>query len=194
MASRDHPVWAVYNEYRTVRLNVKYYQHKLASARRVSLAVEYVVAASSSTAVAGLWFFESVAGGYLWKALVTLAALCSLYQAVSKPSERVRKVEERAMKYRALDFDLQNLVQRIREDRIYGKQASEQFAAIVDRRTRLATSYVDTPVEVKLRDRVRNEVLAELPAGRFYVPPEVTHVYKAGTPPSAGVGSVDRDG
>jgi hypothetical protein len=42
----NHPVWDVYDEARTARLNVRYYERQLASLRRKNISLEVIIALS----------------------------------------------------------------------------------------------------------------------------------------------------
>ncbi len=82
--SRDlnHPVWDVYDLYRTARLNVCYYSTKLNRFQSYNFLIEITLAiTASSSAVAALWFWEHPVGEIVWKILGVISALL----AVSKP-------------------------------------------------------------------------------------------------------------
>ena len=74
----EHPVWDVYNEYRTARFSVRYYEKQLANLRRKNFFIEFILAASVSSGVVGLWLWETAVGGIIWKILVTLAAILAI--------------------------------------------------------------------------------------------------------------------
>src|SRR5690606_5566481 len=104
-----HPVWNVYDEYRTARLNVKYYSCQLAVLQKRNFWVEVVLAASSSSAIAGLWLFQTLAGVVVWKMLGSVAAVLAIYQPLAKLTEHIRNLEERITAYRGLELDLERL-------------------------------------------------------------------------------------
>jgi len=55
MGARNHPVWSLYDEIRTARLNVKYYGRRLEFLERRNFAFELILLASAPTsAIAGL--------------------------------------------------------------------------------------------------------------------------------------------
>ena len=89
----DHPVWTVYDELRTAKLNLYYYASRLARARRWHTTRELVMALSASTGVAGFWFFATAPGSIVWKGLGTASALLAVYHSVTRPSEGIRKLE-----------------------------------------------------------------------------------------------------
>ena len=59
----DHPVWNVYDLYRTARLSVCYYSAKLNRFLWYNYLIEYILAiTASSSAIAALWFWEHPVG------------------------------------------------------------------------------------------------------------------------------------
>lgn len=170
----DHPVWEVYNEYRTARLNVKYYSAKLASLQRRNLWIEWLLAAASSSTVAGLWFFQTMAGEVVWKLLGSVAAMLAVYQPIAKLAEQIRRLEERVTAYRGLELDLERLSRKIAHRGAYDDELIQQFEALMDQKGEVVRSYIDPKVDEKLQEKCEAEVLDELPVSRFLVPEEVT--------------------
>jgi hypothetical protein len=170
--SRRHPVWQVYDLFRTVRLNTEYYRCQLARATRRNFWIEIVLAVSASSAVGGLWVFTDLLDGALWKGLGAVAALLAIYQPVAKPAERIRSLEERVTRYKALAFDLRELIDEIEDRQRYGDPEREQFRRLLRKRNEVATGYVDTLIDTPLRDRCEAAIRDELPDDRFFIPGE----------------------
>jgi len=165
-----HPVWLVYDEYRTTRLNVKYYSSKLARARKVNLGIEIIIALSSSSAVAATWLVSTAPGERAWALLGSLAAVLAVYRVTAKTSDRLQALEQRVTSYRALEFDLQGIVREIARHGTYDAALESRFDSILDRRKNLALSYNDPPPDERLLRRCFEQVKRELPADRFPVP------------------------
>ena len=163
------PVWEVYDALRTVRLNVRCYEFKLSSAKRTAFWLDIVSAGSASSAVAGIWLWQTPLGIVLWKALGSASAIVSVYQLVARPSDRVRELEARVTNYRALDFDLDGIRRRIQEQRAYSPELRAQFHAVMERLRGLSSSYSD-PVDDDTRDLFQAAVQKELPVSAFYDP------------------------
>jgi len=82
MIREDHPVWEVYDLYRTARLNVKYYSELLHRTEIKNFLLDLILLCSAPTsAVAGLWFWETEIGHEVWKYFGVIAA----FAAVLKP-------------------------------------------------------------------------------------------------------------
>ncbi len=168
--SRREPVWQVYDLYRTVRLNTEYYRWQLAAVTRRNFWVEIVLAAAASSALGGVWVFSDLLDGALWKALGAVAALLAIYQPVAKPSERIRKLEERVTRYKGLGFDLRDLIHDIEDRQRYGEVEREQLRRLLRKQQEIATSYVDPRLNPRLRDRCEAIIRSELPDDHFFVP------------------------
>ena len=169
----DHPVWEVYNEYRTARLNVKYYSSKLGTLQRRNFWIELTLALTASSGIAGLWVFETWLGGYAWKAAGTVAAVLAVYRPVARLSEGIRRIEERVTAYRGLELDLERLCRDIRRRGQYDSELRDRFDAVMDRKGDVVRSYIDTQIDEPLRESCESQVNQELPVEGFFVPEEV---------------------
>lgn len=168
--SSQHPVWAVYDEYRTARLNAKYYTEKLRRTTRSNFLIELLLALSSSSAVAAIWLLQTPVGELAWKVLGPVAAILAVYRPVAKLSDKLKALEQRVTAYRAIEFDLQALVRRINEAKRYDSPLRSQLYAILERKKNFALSYTDTAIDEPLRRHCYDEVNAELPRDLFFVP------------------------
>lgn len=162
-----HRCWNVYNEFRTARLNVLYYGCLLGRARRLSFWLDFITALSSSAAVAGIWLFQSDLGKVVWKIFGSIAAILSVYRAISKPSEKVRELERRVTGYSTLDFDLENISRKIGEKKDYSLALQKQFEAVLRRKRELVLGYSDSEPNDRLRAKCEKQVMKELPESSF---------------------------
>jgi hypothetical protein len=165
----EHPVWHVYDELRNAKLNGYYYGALLAKARRWNTARELLLAATGSTGVAGVWLFATPPGPLIWKLLLTTAALLSVYNSVTRPSEVIRKLEIQVSGWAQLEFALAELRRRIHETGRYDAELQRQLdIALNQKRALLETP--DTNVNEPLRSRCFASVNQELPPDLFFVP------------------------
>jgi hypothetical protein len=156
-------------------MNLKYYSYQLHLARRINFWVELILAFAASSAVGGLWLFESTWGGVAWRWLGAVAAILSVYQVVGKRADRIQSLEKRVSGFRALDFDLSRLVTRAQQRAAYDDELNNYFEAILDRKREIVLSYQDPSTNGKLLDRCMKEVLEEIPVDSLFVPYEVPH-------------------
>lgn len=167
-----HPVWDVYDESRTARLNVRYYERQLNSIRRNNFLIELVIALSVSSGVAGLWLWETTFGGIIWKALVTLAAFLAVVKPLVRLSDQVQQKSEVLSSWRLLDDGLRQLIILIRQYKTYGDDMRNRLLTLMETKATLIQREPLEAVDEKLRRRCFDQVNRELPADSFFVPEE----------------------
>lgn len=185
MKTEEHPVWDVYDQYRTARLNLKYYQIQLNYLKRWNLAIETILAISASSSVAGLWFWEGLYGGYLWKIIGSIAAILAVIKPVLNLSDKINKKEELIIGYKGLHHDLEKISILVNQNQAYSEDLKKQFLDALDRKGVLIQKDNDTKVNRKLRDRLQLEVIDELPIKHFYIPRSDINARKKSTPPKS---------
>jgi hypothetical protein len=169
--TQANPVWEVYDEYRTARLNAKYYLSKLGSLEKKNFWLEWTLAAAAPTsAVAGLSLWQNAAGKQIWLVIAVLAACLAVYKPIGKLTERMRQMEERITKYRGLEFDLNHIARAIAEQDIYNDALRAQFSSVLAKKEQLVLSYVDPEIDEDLRWRCQEQVQRELPKSKFHIP------------------------
>jgi hypothetical protein len=170
MKNSEHPVWDVYDQYRTARLNVKYYQVQLNSLKGWNSTIEIILAISASSSIAGLWFWEGFYGGYLWKIIGSIAAVLAVLKPILKLPDKISRKEEILIGYKALHHDLETISILVRQNQIYDGDLKKQFLDALDRKGALIQKDNDTKLNKKLRDKLQVEVKNELPTNHFYIP------------------------
>jgi hypothetical protein len=171
---KNHPVWDVYDLYRTARLNVKYYCGRLNKIQRLNFWMEFALAATaSSSAIAGFTLWKTTIGGWVWQVLGVIAAILAIMKPLLNLSEKMRKLEEIVTGYRVLEHDLRKIEVAIRQRRIYDKELYEEFLEALDRMDNLVMKSVESSEDKILKKKCQDEVLIELPSRHFYIPERV---------------------
>lgn len=169
--SVDHPVWDVYDEYRTARFNVKYYCELLERERKANIAVEITLALSASgSALGALQVFHGSGGHLAWQVLGVVAAALAVAKPLVNWAERIRKIEASIAGYRGVEFDLRKLEVAIREAGTYSPELQARFARVLDRRQELVMAEATVRENRGLKERCQAEVARELPTNRFFIP------------------------
>ncbi len=163
-----HSVWDLYNEYRTARLNVKYYSEKLRRHANLNFYADLFIAATSTSSIGGLWFLRGYSGDWIWKVAGAMAVFVSVYRFVKRPHEYMKTLEQRATAYRRFEFDLEGLVNSISTEGAYTASMKHQFESLLSKRKDFALTYVDPQTDKKLLRKCQAEVNEELPD--FFVP------------------------
>jgi hypothetical protein len=171
MRREDHPVWTVYDKLRTARLNVKYYSRQLQKVERRNFFLELVLLVTApSSAVAGLWFWDTEIGKIAWQQLGIVAAITAVVKPLLNLSRRIKEYESVLAGYRGLEFDLMEIKSMVEQKQTYDKSQKDELQKAMRREKSLVTKGPETRENVRVLKRCQNEVESELPADSFFVP------------------------
>lgn len=170
----DQPVWEVYDLQRTCKMNAKYWSTKLATYRKCNFWMEYVLAISApSSAVAGLVFWKTQAGAFLWSSLTIITAFLGIAKPLLKLADTIQNLQKVATGYRSLDFQLEQLGNDIRREKAYSKEMIQGFKRLESQVNEVTRDEPLDGVDEDLRQACYEAVKRELPAENFYIPPDV---------------------
>ena len=170
---KDHPVWDVYHQYMTARLNVRYYEARIKTLSRWSFWMEVLLAFSTPGSVTAWWVWQTVVGGYIWKALGSIAILLAVLKPFLKLTDRIQLKTQMLIDYRSLEHDFQKLTISIKQYDKYDKALRNQLFVLMDKKGEIMRKYTDEPNQ-KLRWRCDRIVRKELPGSSFFLPEEVS--------------------
>jgi hypothetical protein len=168
----QHPVWEVYDAYRTARLNFKYLCAKLSFNRRCNFVIEFALALTTSSSAAALWIWNTPLGQTVWKTLIVVSAFLAVLKPLLKLTDRVAHLEEAVAKWRSLEYDLYRIVRGIRRSKAFTQKLERAFDATLDKAHDLDIKTMEPSVNEKLRRKCADAVNREMPAAKFYVPPQ----------------------
>lgn len=167
----EHPAWGVYDLYRTARLNVKYYTYKLSKVEKVNYFMEIILLITApSSAIAGLWFWETTIGKDIWQYLGVISAIIAVLKPSLSLTKKIKKYEEVLSGYKALEHDLHEIKEFIAQRLKYDKEMQNDFRKALKRKGVLVNKEPGEKIDKKLLACCQNEVDTELPADKFYVP------------------------
>jgi len=167
----NHPVWNVYDLYRTARLNTKYYSALLHIAERRNFILELILlCAAPTSAVAGLWFWDTDIGKEVWKYFGIIAAFAAVIKPLLSLPKKMKEYESLVSGYKMLEHDLQEITIAISEKKKYDKVAQTDFKKAMKRKGTLVGKEPDAKVHKKIKKICESEVIQELPSSSFYVP------------------------
>ncbi len=171
MTQKNHPVWGVYNKLRTARLNVKYYCQRLERAERWNTFFEITLLASAPTsAIAGLWFWQTEYGKMAWQWLGCVAALSTLIKSAYAPGRKIKQYEGVVVGYRALEYDLMEIKAMIEQKGKYDSALQSDFKRALQREKTLVGKNPETTPNMRVLKRCEQEVRDELPDNCFITP------------------------
>lgn len=172
--SRNHPVWDVYDEYRTTRLSCKYYSARLGQHERWQFWMEMILAATApGSAIAGWALWGDDRGKWVWMILMGVSALLAIMKPLLRLYEKAETLEAVTMGYNQLDNDYKKLVIAIRQEKNLTPALQDEFRTLMDRARDLrGKEVVERVPDKKLRSQFEAEVARELPVESFFVPSE----------------------
>src|SRR5438105_4653314 len=98
--STNHPVWDVYDEMRTARLNVKCLLAEIATVERRSRSVEIILAISGASTIGAVWFLQNTIGKIIWATVGFIAMVLTALKPVFPFAEKRIKKERLLTSYR----------------------------------------------------------------------------------------------
>ena len=166
----EHPVWDVYDQYRTARLNVYYRESQLSRLQSRNFYIELVLALSTSSVVAGLWLWEAAIGGIIWKALATLAAILAVVKPLVKLSDQIQQKSKVLANWRLLDAGLEQLTLSVSQYRKYDDAMRSRFFTLMETKSTIIKEEPAEGIDQTLRKRCQEQVNQELPMDSFFIP------------------------
>lgn len=170
-STASNPVWDVYDLLRTVNLNVKYYSARLERLTRLNFFIELILAIAVPTSAVGLWWvWDTSVGKPIWQSILGVSALVAVAKPLLKLTDTIRKYEVTLKGYRELDHRLRKIRIQINQDRAYNEKHRKMFEEVFDREGELDKESPETRQNMKLTDKLSQEVDDELPVDSFYIP------------------------
>jgi hypothetical protein len=170
-STKDHPVWTVYDRLRTACLNVKYYGARLQSVERQNMVLEGILlAAAPTSAIAGLWFWNTEWGKPTWQVLGVLAAIAAVMKPLLGLTKRIKDYEAVLQGYRTLEYDLIEIKAMIEQKKKYDQPLQAEFKKALQRERTLVAKTPESVESKRVRRVCQEEVLQALPPENFFIP------------------------
>ncbi|MCL1079880.1 hypothetical protein D5R81_17680 [Parashewanella spongiae] len=167
----NHPVWDVYDQLRTARLNEKYYGAQLQKHEQWNFWSEIIVAiTSSSSAIASFAFWNTETGSDIWKFLLVLSAVIATIKPLINLTKKIRLYEELLAGYRLLCHDLKDLKIDITQSQSYTKNHQLKFKKIIEKQRTLAAKSPERTENEKTKLACQEAVIKEYPINSFFIP------------------------
>lgn len=176
MSLENHPVWTVYDKLRTARLNVKYYGMQMHRREMANFWIELILMASAPTsAIAGLWFWQTPEGQAVWKYMGIVAAVAAILKPLLGLTKRIKEYESILSGYRMLEYDLMEIKTSIEQKQKYDTSMQAELRKALQREKSLVGKNPESQENKRIKKVCQDEVRRELPPDCFYVPEEENH-------------------
>lgn len=168
--SADHPVWDVYDELRTARLNVLYLQEEIKVLTRMNYLAEILIAIATTSSVGSFWFLQNSVGHAFWKTMGSIAVIFSIVKPILKLPHHIQAKEKLFVNYTMLAHDLTCIRYEIKQKQKYDNALYKDFSKAMNRKAELLKTSVQSRIRQSLRRKCEELVLQELPDTSFYIP------------------------
>ena len=171
-APRDgHPVWTVYNKLQSARVNVKYYGRRLQRFEGISFSIDLLLLATApSSAIAGLWFWNTEYGQDVWQWMGALAALAAVTKPLLGLTKRIKDYENLLSGYRMLEYDLMEIRSSIQHKQKYDQALQSEFKRVTQREKVLIARNPESRESRRTKLKCEIEVLRDLQSNPFFIP------------------------
>lgn len=171
MQRDHHPVWPLYDEIRTARLNKKVLGLEICRLASRILWTEIVIGITTSSSIGGLWFLQTIWGAWLWKLLGVVAVVIMVLKPILKYQDEKEAKEALLIGYSLFEDQLSDISREIQTRQVYDDGLKEFFRRAMQKKKDLIESGVNSRITREEIDALQNEVEQELPGDRFYLPP-----------------------
>ena len=161
---------AVYDQYRTSLLNVKYYGGNLKRVKRLNFWLELVLAAAAPGAVGSWALWRSSEWGIVFSGgLAVLAGILALAKPLLQLSAQIERYTRLYVSYGEIACELERLVEEIGIEQAMSPEMVYRYRHQAERMGRL--SHLDDPKPNRtVLTRIQKEVNEEIPADNFWIP------------------------
>lgn len=172
-SENEHPVWIVYDTFKEISLNVKYYSVKLHRVQSWNTGLEIflgLATPSAGLAVADSVYWKTETIGEIWQFLVAIAALVAMVKPFLKFSEKIEKLKGITTDYIGLEHDLNVLILSIKERGKFEDDLKSIFWLAMEKLGRVKAQQIELKIDKSLQDKCYEEVNKENPMNSFFVP------------------------
>ncbi len=168
--NNQHPIWLVHDEFRTARFNLYIYQYQIRVLKRWKMVFDIIAAISTSSVVAGLWFWETSIGNIAWKIIGAIAAITVVIVPILNIANRIKQKSELYSSWCLIDDGFYKLEISIKEKKQYNDEMVKRFHQLLDIES--DTKQKEGPEQPSLKMRIKYQELVnqELPAESFFIP------------------------
>ena len=168
---KSHPVWEVYNLQKNCRLNVKYWTAKVTPLKKFNFWMEYLLLATApSSAVAGLVYWQTTGGKFVWMVLTTVTALLGIAKPLLGLTKKIEDLQKLVLGYRSIESMVQELSNDIKSQDAYSPALRHNFKGFERQYDKVKAEEPVELVNKKLQEAFYAEVMEELPDAAQYIP------------------------
>ena len=166
----DHPIWDIYDEIITMNLNVYYLEWQQKILKISNFYSEFIVAITTSSAIAGFWLWQTNLGSFFWKAIGLLAAVLTILKPIINLTEKIRETTELLTSARAIHHELFTISLLVKQYDEYKEEYRQRFIKAMEYKGNFIKDYKDGNANKKMVKECFKRSVEEFPPDKFYVP------------------------
>jgi hypothetical protein len=171
MQREQNPIWPLYDEIRTARLNKKVLGQDIRLLENRIFGIEILIGVTTSSSIAGLWFFQTLCGAWIWKVLGAVGILAIVLKPILKYQEEKDAKEALLIGYGLFEDQLASISREVQTNQAYDSELKKRFQRVMEDKQDLIRSGVNNRIGKKECADLLGEVEQELPHDHFYMPP-----------------------
>jgi hypothetical protein len=166
----------IYNEYRKMALNKKYYGARLQRFKLYDLIMEYLIAAGATgSGIAGWALWKSDYGGLVWALISGVSISLAIAKPLLKIADKIENYSKLYGEYTSAFLSLKMLVDDLQIHRAISEEAVRSFEQIRKRAVELARLEDPAPRQEFVRT-LQKEVIAEISVEKLWFPKAAAQV------------------
>lgn len=164
-------VRGVYNSYRTVLMNRKYYGYRLARVKFTSTVFDIALAVGTSAAIGSWALWETPLGKGVWLVMSSTATLIALVKPFLNLPARIERFTRLFAGHGVAYYDLGAIVHEITRLQHYTEEVNLKYLAVLERAKALSPEDDPSPNR-RLLNRCYAEVIQQIPTSGLWWPPK----------------------
>jgi hypothetical protein len=162
----------LYDQFRTVYLNRKYYGYRLQRIQSLDKGLEISIAIGTSSAIAGWSLWNLKVGSTIWTIYGGLIALLAIIKPFLQLSKQIERYTKLFIGYGDMYFDLELLVNEVGRTRQYSREMDISYRKTIERLKQFSADDDPQPAR-RLITKFMKEVNNEKPASGFWWPQKI---------------------
>ena len=166
---KSHPVWDLYDDYRTVIYYIKAYSRKIRYLRRVDMGVKIILAVLTPSSALGSFLLD-LSLQWVWRTLLTLASLLAIVHPFLNLQKKIENLEKDRATYRQWFGELDRLCKQIRQRQKYDDEIKDEYIEVGTRYGNQLNDRKVLSLSRKEKKKIQDSVRERYPHESFYVP------------------------
>ncbi len=160
----------MWDDLRTAKMNVYYYEARLASANFWNLSFELALAiGATGSGVAGWAIWKEQIYAWIWAIIAGTASLIAIVKPILAPGKKIELATRQHQSWHTLSFGIEKVLFQIRQDGCVSDEVRKRFDTTFDRQVQISLED-EKSVNHRLLRKCQAQVKQALPSDKLWVP------------------------